>query len=180
MIFHVIFAATLVAIIGHLWRRRGAGHSVKRVVRVSLLHLLSIQWGFGAAITALPHIVAPDWVAGFIGWEPGSPFQVELGFASLGMSFLGILCIWFRGWFWLAPVVSNSVFLLGAAYVHIIDIIEHENLAEGNAGPILFYDIAIPLIACGLLVAHVRLGGMDRSASRPTGDATLRETGTAA
>ncbi len=162
MIFHVIFAATVIGVLVHLWISRSAGRSASRVVEVSLLYLLSVQWGFGAAITAIPHIVVPDQIAGFIGWEPGSPFQVELGFASLGTSLLGMLCIWIRGWFWLAPVVARSVFLLGAAYVHIIDIIERENLAAGNAGAILFYDIAIPVIACGLLVAHVRLGGMDR------------------
>ncbi len=162
MIFHVIFAATVIGVLVHLWISRSAGRSASRVVEVSLLYLLSVQWGFGAAITAIPHIVVPDQIAGFIGWEPGSPFQVELGFASLGTSLLGILCIWIRGWFWLAPVVARSVFLLGAAYVHIIDVIERENLAAGNAGAILFYDIAIPVVACGLLVAHVRLGGMDR------------------
>ncbi len=162
MIFHVIFAATLVGILVHLWVSRSTGQSASRVVEVSLLYLLSVQWGFGAAITAIPHIVVPDQVAGFIGWEPGSPFQVELGFGSLGTSLVGILCIWFRGWFWLAPVVAGSVFGLGAAYVHIIDIIQRENLAAGNAGAVLFYDIAIPVIACGLLVAHVRLGGMER------------------
>ncbi len=164
MIFHVIFTATVVGIFVHLWVSRSAGQSASRVVEVSLLYLLSIQWGFGAAITAIPHIVVPDQVAGFIGWEPGSPFQVELGFGSLGISLLGILCIWIRGWFWLAPVVAHSVFSLGAAYVHIIDIIERQNLAAGNAGAVLFYDVAIPVIACGLLLAHVRLGGMDRPA----------------
>ncbi len=163
MIFHVVFAATVVGILVHLWVSRSGGQAASRVVQVSLLYLLSIQWGFGAAITAIPHIVVPDQIAGFIGWEPGSPFQVELGFASLGTSLLGILCIWIRGWFWLAPVVARSVFLLGAAYVHIVDIVERENLAAGNAGAPLFYDIAIPVIACGLLVAHIRLGGMDRA-----------------
>jgi hypothetical protein len=76
---------------------------------------------------------------------------------------LGILCIWIRGWFWLAPVVANSVFLLGAAYVHITDIIEHQNLAAGNAGAVLFYDIAVPVTVCALFVAHVRVGGIDRT-----------------
>ena len=161
MIFHIVFTATVVWILGHLWISRSAGLSASRVVKVSLFYLLSIQWGFGAAITAIPHIVVPDQVAGYIGWDPGSPFQLELGFASLGISLLGILCIWIRGWFWLAPVVASSVFLLGAAYVHILDIIENENFAAGNAGPVLFYDIAMPLIACCLFVAHVRLGGME-------------------
>jgi hypothetical protein len=160
--FHLIFTATVAAILVRLWVSRSAGLSASRVVSVSLFYLLSIQWGIGAVCMAIPHIVLSDQVAGFVGWEPGSPFQVELGFASLGISLLGILCIWIRGWFWLAPIVANSVFLLGAAYVHITDIIERENLAAGNAGAILFYDISIPIIACSLFVAHVRLGGIER------------------
>ena len=36
----------------------------------------------------------------------------------------------------------------------------HSDIVPGNAGPILFYDIAIPMIACGLLFAHYRYGGL--------------------
>ena len=134
-----------------------------RVVEVCLFYLLCIQWGFGAAFLAVPHILVPDQVAGFIGWEAGSPFQVELGFASLGLSLLGILCIWIRGWFWLAPVVAQTVVLLGAGYVHIQDILVHDNFAPGNAGTILFYDIVVPLVGCSLFYAHFRLGGISAS-----------------
>ena len=166
MIFHVVFVATLAAVSIHLWRTRSAGWDSARVVEVSLFYSLCVMWGFGGALIALPHILVPDYVAGYIGWEPGSPFQVELGFASLGTSLLGILCIWFRGWFWLAPVVSKSVFLLGAAYVHIRDILEHGNLAPGNAGPALFYDVAVPILVCALFVAHVKQGGLQGAAER--------------
>ena len=105
--------------------------------------------------------MVPDSIAASIGWEAGSPFQLELGFASLGTAILGILCLWLRGWFWLAPIVSRSVFLLGAAYVHLADILATGNLAPGNAGPILLYDIGVPLLAIGLFIAHVRLGGIE-------------------
>ncbi len=167
MIFHVIFAATAVGILVHLWVSRSAGQSASRVVKVSLFYLLSIQWGFGAMFMAIPHIVVPDQIAGSIGWEPGSPFQVELGFASLGMSCLGILSIWLRGSFWLAPVVARSVFLLGAAYVHIEDILARGNLAAGNAGPVLFYDIAVPILAIGLFVTYTRQGGLEGNVPGP-------------
>ena len=161
MTFHIIFAASILGALLHLWSTRSAGLSSRRIVRVSLLYLICIQWGFGAALMSIGHIVAPDQVAGFIGWEPGSPFQVELGFASLGTSLLGILSIWFRGSFWLAPIVARSVFLLGAAYVHIEDILVHDNLSAGNAGPVLFYDIAVPILAIGLLVTYWRQGGFE-------------------
>ncbi len=47
MIFHVIFTATGAGILVHLWVSRSAGHSASRVVEVSLLYFLSIQWGVG-------------------------------------------------------------------------------------------------------------------------------------
>lgn len=165
MIFHFFFALTVLGAGLSLWLTRDRGLTSRRIVRISLLYLLSVQWGFGALFTAIPHIVVPDQIAEFIGWPSGSPFQLELGFASLGTSLLGILCIWLRGWFWLAPVVSRSVFLLGAAYVHVVDIAANENLAPGNAGPILFYDIVVPFIAIGLFIAYARLEGLSLSSA---------------
>ena len=164
MIFHLTFAVAVFGAAFHLWRERGQGLPASRVVEVCLLYILCVKWGFGGALISIPHIVTPDLIADSIGWAPGSPFQVELGFASLGTSILGILCIWFRGWFWLAPIVSRSVFLLGAAYVHLQDILAHGNLAPGNAGPVLFYDIVVPILAVGLFVAYSRQGGTARAA----------------
>ena len=163
----IISAMTVVFILVHLWRTRSLGFARNRVVRVSLFYLLCVQWGFGAAFLAIPHILTPDRVAEFIGWPAGSPFQVELGFASFGISLLGILCIWIRGWFWLAPVVAQSVFLLGAGYVHIHDILVNDNLAPGNAGSILFYDLVVPLVGCSLFYAHVHMGGLGPAKHSP-------------
>ncbi|MCI0606811.1 hypothetical protein L0156_27825 [bacterium] len=53
----------------------------KRIVEISLLYLLSIQWGIGAVFSSIPHIVIPDTVADYIGWHRGSPFQIELRFS---------------------------------------------------------------------------------------------------
>jgi len=168
MIFHFYFAVTVLGAALTLWLTRDRGLSPRRVVRISLLYLLSVQWGFGAAFTAIPHILYADQVAGFIGWPAGSPFQLELGFASLGISLLGILAIWLRGWFWLAPVLSQSVFLLGAAYVHVVDIVAHGNVSPGNAGPILFYDIVVPIIAVGLFVVYARQEGLTFRTESPS------------
>jgi hypothetical protein len=169
--FHGIFLATLVALGLHLWRTRRAGWQLSRVAELSLLYLLAGLWGVGGVLGALPHILAPDYVARYVGWPTGGAFQVELGFASLGMSVLGILCIWLRGWFWLSPIVSKSIFLLGAAYLHIEDIFANDNLNPGNAGPVLFYDLAIPVLSCALFVVYVKTGGLEprdtRSGSHP-------------
>ena len=165
MIFILNFIATVSGALIHLYRTRSIPHSKPRVVEVFLLYFLCVQWGFGAVLTSVPHIVVPDTIAGYIGWEPGSPFQVELGFASLGLAVLGILSIWLRGPFWVAPALGRSIFLLGAASVHIRDIAARGNLAPGNAGPVLFFDIAVPAIVLSLLVAHARMGGLQSTAS---------------
>ncbi len=164
MIFIFILCTTLAGAGVHLVRTPAAERTRKRVVEVLLLYFLCVQWGFGAILTAVPHIIVPDTIAGYIGWTPGSPFQVELGFASLGLGVLGVLCIWLRGTFWLAPAIGRSIFLYGAAYVHLRDIAAHGNLSPGNAGVPLLFDLVIPTIVLGLLVAHVRLGGFRRAA----------------
>jgi hypothetical protein len=156
MVFIIITLLTAVGAAIHLAADRRSGLSRGRVVEVCLLYLLAGSWGFGAALLALPHILAPDYVAEYIGWQAGNPFQVELGFANLGRALLGILSIRFRGTFWVAPVVTNSVFSLGAAYVHLQDIFEHSNYSPGNAGPVLFLDIIVPVVAIALLVAYLR------------------------
>ena len=122
---------------------RGRGRS-RLIVAVALF--ASMAW---LALAAF-------YVAEYIGWQAGSPFQVELGFANLGRALLGILSIQFRGTFWVAPVVTNSVFGLGAAFVHLREIFEHSNYSPGNAGPVLFLDIVVPVVAIALLVGYLR------------------------
>ena len=103
MIFIVNFIATIFGAAVHLYYCTPSSHRTRqRVIEVLLLYFLCVQWGFGAVLTSVPHIVVPDTIAGYIGWEAGSPFQVELGFASLGLAVLGILSIWLRGSFWVA------------------------------------------------------------------------------
>jgi len=156
MFFHLIFAATLVAVAAHLQRIAPSQRNRDCLVEIGLLYLLGGFWGIGGVLGSLPHILAPDWIADFVGWPAGNPFQVEVGFANLGMSLAGVLCFWLRGWFWLSGIVSKSVFLLGAAYVHIGDILATDNLNPGNAGAVLFYDIAIPLLAGALFAIYAR------------------------
>lgn len=95
--------------------------------------------------------------AGYIGWED-SPFQTELGWASLGYSVIGFIA--FRGGLAVraAAVLGPSCFMLGAAGVHIREILRAHNYAPGNAGIIFYTDFAIPLIGMVLLALQYRLG----------------------
>jgi hypothetical protein len=83
--------------------------------------------------------------AAFIGWAD-SPFQLEVGFASLGMAALGFLA--FRGSFdmRLAAIVAPACFLWGAAAGHVYQMIAAHNFAPGNAGVIFYSDILVPVV----------------------------------
>ncbi len=164
LFFIFILFITLTGVTIHLMRIPREQRSGLRVVEVFLLYFLSVQWGFGGIATALPHIRTPDYVAGYIGWQKGSPFQVELGFAALGLSVIATLCIWIRGVFWWAPAIGFSVFLYGAAYVHFREIAAHGNFSPGNAGIPLVFDLIIPTVVLGLCITYARLGGFRNAA----------------
>jgi len=126
---------------------------------VFLLSFLVISVGIGSLIGFVGHVFFADRVAIDIGWATGSPFQQEVGFANLAIGILGITCIWLRGNYWVATVIAATIFLWGAAYGHIIDIIIHGNYSTGNAGNAggaLFNDILVPLITIALLAAYMR------------------------
>jgi hypothetical protein len=90
------------------------------------------------------HVFFGAMSAHFIGWAD-SPFQTELGFASLGFALVGLLA-WRGGYeLRLAAVAGPAMFLLGAAGGHIYQMIAHSNYAAGNSGLLLWMDVVIPL-----------------------------------
>jgi hypothetical protein len=88
--------------------------------------------------------------ARFVGWAD-SPFQAEVGFASLGFAAVGFSSGWRSFDLPLAAVVGPAPFLLGAAGGHIYQIAQTGNFAPGNAGIILYTDVLIPVIGFVLL-----------------------------
>jgi hypothetical protein len=126
------------------------------VIGVFLLSFLVISVGIASLIGFVGHVFLAHRIAVEIGWATGSPFQQEVAFANLAIGFLGITCIWLRGNYWIATVIAAMIFLWGAAYGHIMDIIVHSNYASGNAGGALYNDILVPLITIVLLAVYVR------------------------
>ena len=109
-------------------------------------------WGYGITWTynAVMHIVFHEMAAGFIGWED-SPFQLEVGYASLGYGVLGLICIKNNFYLRLGLVISSTFFLWGAAIGHIYEIVEKQNYASGNAGIMMWSGILMPVISIILL-----------------------------
>lgn len=109
-------------------------------------------WAHGVSWTynAIMHTVFHTMAAENIGWAD-SPFQFEVGYASLGFGIVGLLALRKDWGLRLALVVSTSAFLWGAAGGHLYDIFKNENFAPGNAGIMLWTDLLLPVISIILL-----------------------------
>jgi hypothetical protein len=94
------------------------------------------------------HVFFGEMAAKFIGWAD-SPFQLEVGFASLGFAVIGLLAFKGSRDMRIAAIVGPACFLWGAAGGHIYQMIAKGNFAPGNAGIIFYSDIFIPIV--GLL-----------------------------
>ncbi|WP_419419532.1 DUF6790 family protein [Legionella sp. D16C41] len=124
--------------------------SIEKAIDIIFSHFLLFNIGFSFLYNFIFHVFFGAMTAKFIGWE-NSPFQAELGYASLGFAVVGILSFWAKLGFRAATIIAPAVFLWGAASVHIYDMITTHNFAPGNAGVIFWSDIFIPLIGFILL-----------------------------
>jgi hypothetical protein len=70
-----------------------------------LFYQLTVSISLSGLIGFLGHVFMSDLVAEQIGWNKGSPFQKELGYAELGFAIAGIMCIWHSKDFWLAIII---------------------------------------------------------------------------
>jgi hypothetical protein len=120
------------------------------LIEALLSYFLLFSVGISFLYNFVMHVFFGEIAARFIGWAD-SPFQAEVGFASLGFAAVGFLA--FRGdaGMRIAAVVGPSLFLLGAAGGHIYQMITAHNFAPGNAGIIFWTDILVPAIGFGLL-----------------------------
>ncbi|MFP5329852.1 MAG: DUF6790 family protein [Alphaproteobacteria bacterium] len=138
--------------------RRGRGH----LPEAALAYYCLIAVGVGFLYNFVMHVFFGEMTAAFIGWAD-SPFQAEVGWASLGFALVGLLA--FRGGFEmrLAAVVGPAAFLLGAAIGHAWQMMSAGNFAPGNAGTVFYTDILTPLLGFVLLWLRYRGGRARRS-----------------
>lgn len=94
-----------------------------------------------------------------------SPFQIELGFASIGFGVVGLIAPWKSLHMRFAAVAPVACFLWGAAGVHIRSMISDGNFDSGNAGVIFWTDILIPLAGLILIWLQRRYEKEGRSAA---------------
>lgn len=126
-------------------------------VETFLSFILLFNMGIMGLLGAYAHVLMAPETARSIGWEPGSPFQFEVGMANLAFGVLGVLSYWIRGKFWDAAIIGWCVLFLGCFVGHVINYYTENNTAPYNIGPyIWFYDLLLPILVIGLF-ASLRL-----------------------
>jgi hypothetical protein len=122
----------------------------QQVIEALFAYFLLFSIGVSFLYNFIFHVFFADMAASLIGWE-NSPFQYEVGYASLGFAVIGIIAFKQNLSFRAAAVIGPSIFLWGAAGGHIYQMITAHNYAPGNAGVIFWTDIILPIIAFVLL-----------------------------
>lgn len=137
-----------------LWRaQKPIGKS--KTIDILFAYFLLFNIGFSYLYNFVIHVFFGDMAAAFIGWAQ-SPFQLEVGFASLGFGVVGVISYWSGFGFRAATILAPSLFLWGAAGGHIYQMVIANNFAPGNAGIIFWSDIFIPVIGLTLLYLQYR------------------------
>lgn len=131
------------------------------VVEAIFKWFLFFSIGVSYLYNAIMHTIFAETAAAFIGWQ-NSPFQYEVGFASLGFAAVGFLAVWRSFDMRLAAVLGPALFLWGAAGGHIYQMIAAHNFAPGNAGVIFWTDVFVPIIGFALLWLQHRCGDAER------------------
>jgi Family of unknown function (DUF6790) len=123
---------------------------ISEVSEALFSYYLLFAVGINNLINFVFHVLFGDMAAKFIGWE-NSPFQAEVGFASLGVGIAGVIAFKASLPFRFATLIPPSAFSWGAAGGHIYQMIAAHNFSPGNVGLVLPIDIIMPFIGFAFL-----------------------------
>jgi hypothetical protein len=124
--------------------------TVNVVAEALFSYYLLFTIGINNLVNFVAHVFVGDIAAEFIGWAQ-SPFQAEVGFASLGIGVAGVIAFRASLPFRFATLIPPAVFSLGAAGGHIYQMIVAKNFSPGNVGVVLPSNFLIPIVGLVLL-----------------------------
>jgi len=141
---------TLISIAWNLIAARKNGRR-ENVLEVVAIYTIGLSGWFGMMSGLFGHIIYADEVAAGIGWPLQSGFQMELGFAAIGIGLLGFIGFWRRE-FWLPFIIAKTSFMWGAGVTHILHMVRHNNFSPSNTGVIVYWDFILPVVLIALYV----------------------------
>ena len=152
-----IYMQVIVTIISaglHLFNTRNKERKESTVEIISIYTFGLAGW-FGIMGGLFGHILYADQVASGIGWPLNSGFQMELGFASIGIGIVGFLGFWNRA-YWLPFLIMKFIFGWGAGYTHILHMVQENNFSPSNTGIVVYWDFLFPIFMLVLYLLYQR------------------------
>jgi len=147
-------AVTIISISVHLCNTRNKDRK-ESVIEIITLYVIGLSGWFGIMSGLFGHIIYADQVATGIGWPLNSGFQMELGFASIGIGLVGFLGFWNRA-YWLPFIIMRLIFGWGAGFTHILHMIQHGNFSPSNTGIVVYWDFIWPITMIVLYLLYAR------------------------
>ena len=120
-----------------------------------LLHQFVVTFGLLGIIGTITNIIKAEDNAKALGW-PGGPFQIKYGFSQLGLGVMGVMCIWFRGGFWLGTLVSMYIYGVSGLWSHIAEMKRQGKATVNDVGNLII-DVIYQIM---LTVLSVYAGGI--------------------
>lgn len=133
-----------------IWNTQEKLRTVDFIYNIIFKWFLFFSVGVSFFYNFIAHVFFGESSAQFIGWA-NSPFQLEVGFASLGFAAVGFLA--FKG-SWdvrLAAILGPTLFMFGAAGGHIYQMLTANNFAAGNEGVMFYSDLFLPIFGAVML-----------------------------
>jgi len=156
---YIQVAVTIASIGIHLFNTRGKGRNESTIELVAL-YTIGLSGWFTIMSGLMGHLIFADQVASGIGWPLDSGFQMELGFASIGIGIVGFLGFW-NSAYWLPFIIMKFLFGWGAGYTHILHMVQHNNFSPSNTGTIVYWDFLFPIFMIVLYVLYRRQQGSE-------------------
>lgn len=151
--FFVIGLAFSVAAIARAPKPTGAAVVLDKLLAWYVFFSIGVSYLYNFVV----HVFFGQMAAAYIGWAD-SPFQLEVGVASLGFAVVGFLAAFGSFDLRLAAVIGFSIFTLGAAGGHVYQMIASHNFAPGNAGVIFYTEFVVPPFGLLMLWLQHRYG----------------------
>jgi hypothetical protein len=145
--------------------RQPKPRSHARTAEIFLLWWLVVAVGVSSIVGAAFHVFDGAAIAEEIGFTRGDGgFQFENAMGDLALGVVGVMCLWFRGNFWIAALTFLAIQYLGDAYGHFYQWIENDNTEPYNIGVPLWLDIILPVVGWSLFAIYKRAGSEERTA----------------
>ena len=145
---------TIISIAVHLLATRNKTRR-ESTTEIIAIYTVGLAGWFSIMSGLFGHIIYADEVAAGIGWPLNSGFQMELGFAAIGIGLIGFIGFWART-FWLPFIIAKTTFMWGAGLTHILHMIQHDNFSPSNTGIVVYWDFILPIILIVLYVLYQR------------------------